>query len=183
MTRMPAFIVFLLATLTLDASWAQSHADFVAAVRNNSTAPSFVKIQITDLNTGATYTACVPASALRGAVHAEQGEPSSREGRRKVFDLIVTNTSHDFGFRTREVLDNFFERPKPEDIQEAGRLLDGTDLPIADFLKSEPAYAFYKINQARRSGRGAALACALIDRGYMPYSHSMNGSILILERR
>lgn len=183
MTRMPAFIVFLLATMTLDASWAQSHADFVAAVRNNSTAPSFVKIQVTDLNTGATYTTCTLANFLRGALHSETGEPYSREGRRRIFDLIVTNTSHDFGFRTRKALENLSDQPKPEDIQEAGRLLDGADLPMADFLVSEPAYAFYKKDQPFGSARDAALACALIDRGYMPYSHSMNGSILILERR
>lgn len=179
---MPAFIVFLLATLTLDASWAQSHADFVAAVKNRSTSPFFLKIQVTDLNTGSAYTTCVVASALSGAVHFEKREPYSQEGRQNVLNYILNNTSHDFSFFTREALDSFHDRPTLEEIQEAGRLLDETDLSIADFLESKRAYDFYK-SQSRGNDRAAALACALIERGYMPRSSSMNASIYVNARK
>lgn len=172
-------IVLLSAALETKASGAQLHTDFVAAVRNGSTGPYYVKIWVNDLSKGVTFSTCVTANLLRGAIHRELGLSYTEEDRRTAYEYIIARTDHNFSFGNQDAVDNFPPSPTSEDLSLAARLLNENGyISITNFLNSEAAYSFYKYG-SRHSQRASALACALIDKGYRPRSSSMNATVYV----
>ena len=85
----------------------QSKADFEAAIRNQSTAPSVVLITIIDDLTGRIRTDCTESPFLLGALQIERGIPTLTS--QNLIDLehvALENTSHVFHFSKKAALDN-----------------------------------------------------------------------------
>jgi hypothetical protein len=157
----------------------QPHADFVSASQNHSTSPSYIKVNVTDAQTGRTFVTCVTANLFMGAVHIEHGYPYTDRGVDSAEQLVASNTSHVFSFRNAKALANMPWHPSPRELSQAAELVARVPSDVLrSSLKKGELFAFY-MNHPRRREREAALACALIDQGHRPRAADISGQLYV----
>ena len=157
----------------------QAHDEFMRAMRTMSTSPHYVKISLVDATKGSTQDACVTANLLRGALHLETGFAHDRTGVAAIDASLAANHAHEFVFTNPAAFANLPSLPESQEIDEASQLVSGlAEADIAESLR-EGTLANFAGQGARQKGRLAALACALIDRGYRPRQADLTGSIIL----
>lgn len=157
----------------------QDHDAFVDAMRANSTAPHYVKIKLVDATKGSSRDTCVTANLLRGALHLETGAAHDSAGAADIDALLASNRAHEFAFTHPAAIANLPWPPQPQEMDEASRLVSGLAAPDIAKSLSEGALARFVGQGARQEERMAALACALIDRGYRPRRADLTGTIIL----
>jgi hypothetical protein len=84
----------------------QSHAQFLAAVDNPTSSPSYVLLTVVDGRNGEAKTGCTLAVFLLGAMHLERHLDYSDGSVREVRDLVVAQTDHRYVFSNAAALHN-----------------------------------------------------------------------------
>ena len=102
---------------------AQSQADFVAAVGRMSTAPNFVLITALDAGSGHSWTGCIAATMLVGAILRERGLPGTAEGIAAAQRIAAGSRDHRFVFRHANALANLGLDHLDASNEEACRLI------------------------------------------------------------
>jgi hypothetical protein len=160
--RLRVWVVCLAAILPIAAGAAepvQDQAHFESAIRNASTAPSFVLVTIVDDRTGEPRTGCVQAPFLLGAIHMEQDLPYDLPSIDRGLSIALSNPNHVFHFSKEKALDNVAFQYTQEEFEHARQLVRANGLTW--LLKAMQA-------QDKRLGdllSGSALACVLVENG------------------
>jgi hypothetical protein len=137
----------------------QDQAQYKAAVRNTSTAPSYVLVTIVDDRTGQARTGCVEANAVEGALHRELHLTHDDISVRAVQQRMLKNRDRVFHFSDPSALATVSFGYTAQDLQEARAFVKAHLDEIASHrLKAGEM-------QVRMQGSDA-FACALIEQGY-----------------
>ena len=105
----------------------QSDASFAAAIRNQSTAPSYVRIAEIDGNTGKSRQTCVAANLLMSANFRENGRGNDAEGQMTALHIAPTTRSHVFTFTRRTALGNI---PHDYSYDQLAQVRDGSQAVV-----------------------------------------------------
>ncbi len=76
----------------------QDQKQFVAALENDTTSPSFVLVVVIDETTNRPRTACIPANLLIGALTLEKGLAPSAEAEAGARKAAMASSTHVFKF-------------------------------------------------------------------------------------
>lgn len=153
----------------------QPQADFAAAMHNYSTAPPYVKIHVGRPH-GALSTNCVTVNLLHGAWAIEHGADDAAVER-----ITTASPDHVFRFANPAALANMPGPPSATELADAARLVAlETPATIEQSLEGGSLSRFYGPSNQEHQ-RMAALACALIDRGYRPYMGDYAGGVHIID--
>ncbi|HEY9009472.1 MAG TPA: hypothetical protein VIN06_00495 [Devosia sp.] len=145
----------------------QSDASFAAAIRNQSTAPSYVLITEIDGNTGKSRQACVTANLLMGAIYRENELADDAEGRMTALHIALTTPDHVFTFTRRDALENIPHAYSDDQLSEVRAALKSlSTAQLLDAARRETA--LNSINAMPHEARRDATACVLIERGLSP---------------
>ncbi len=171
--------VLLAASCARKDAGVQEHDAFMDAMRTTSTSPHYVKIRLVDAATGSSRDACVTSNLLRGALHLEAGLAHDRAGAAAIEASLAANRAHEFAFTRPAAFANLPRLPEPQEMDEASRIVSG--LARSDIAASlrQGALAGFVDQHARQTERRAALACALIERGYRPRQADLTGTIIL----
>jgi len=166
-----AFVLAALACLAVfgEAKAAQDQQHYEQALSQFSTSPSFVFVTIKNDMTGDSYTGCVSANLLTGAVFIELGgnlgpetdsvkRDASRALMLKAQETARKNTAHEFHFSNQAALSNIRLQYTEEDLAEARKAVDSLGLKVL----ASNAPERHSLGKLQRS---AALACAIIEKG------------------
>ena len=84
---------------------------FLAALENESTAPNYVLITVTDLKTNETKEICTEAPFIEGTMHRELNLGHDKESIKKVMEVLTQQKNLHFSFQNEKALKNisFFE--------------------------------------------------------------------------
>jgi hypothetical protein len=157
----------------------QQDSAFALAIGNESTSPSFVKIQIIDLIAKRQFTTCVTANLFLGALHIEQKLPYTESGKKAAEEFAISNSEHVFSFKSPAALQNMPLHPSPSELSEAQNLVAATNpTTLSKSLEGGSLHDYYA-DHSRRQEHMSALACALIDRGYKPVLADMTGTLYV----
>lgn len=162
---------------------AQDQEHYRHALADTSTSPYFVLVTIKDDASGASYTGCIPANFLKGALFRELGgdwgtppDPEKRQAAlallRKAGEIAAANTDHLFHFSNPAALDTVKLRYTESDLTEARKVV------LSAGVKS---LGLGPGSLDRRSlGKlqwNDALACAIIEQGASARKADMTGQI------
>jgi len=166
--------VFAIAVLTGlvicgGAKGAQDQEHYRRAITNNSTSPYFVLVTIKDDAADGSFTGCVSANFLKGAIYLELGgkwdSPGDDEKRkaelallRKAGEIALNSPDHEFHFSKPAALANIPKEYSEDELIEARKAVQFLGLKTLEGNGPE-----------RRSlgklERSTALACAIIEQG------------------
>ena len=157
----------------------QAHAAFEKAIKNRSTSPYFVKVKLIDASANQRLTSCVAANLLRGALHLEHGLPYNEAGTTAMETLATSNDGQEFSFRSPSALQNMPWHPSGSELAEAASMAASmSDETLRQSLEKGALRDFYTGHPRHRERMGA-VACALIDRGFVPRVADMTGSLYV----
>lgn len=165
-------LALLVAAVAADSSAPiQSQASFAAAVRNHSTAPSYVLITIVDDTTHRERSTCTTSNLLLGAIHLEHGLAYDKRGEEEAERLTLSNRDHLFHFSKPKALANI-----PFSFSEADRKAIRARLaPLSidelrsGFSGSGELHSIYRVTpREKHQAYRDATACVLIERGLSP---------------
>lgn len=156
----------------------QARADFQSALQDRSSSPYYVKIRLTDGLNGNEFDTCVTANLLMGAVHIEWNLPYSEEGSVAAERLAASRPTHSFSFNRPASLENMPWHPSPVELSAAAQLVASTPGSLHDALERGEFHRYYS-GHVRARHRMAALACALIDRGFRPRVAHRSGQLYV----
>ncbi len=145
----------------------QSDASFAAAIKNQSTAPSYVLITEIDGNTGKSRQTCVTANLFMGAIHLENELGYDTEDQMTALHVALTTPDHVFTFTKRAALGNiphYYTDEQLAQVRDALKPL--TEKQLRDATAREAALD--KLGALAHSARRDATACVLIERGLSP---------------
>lgn len=149
----------------------QSRASYEAAVRDQSTSPSWVLITLAGDGAQAHARRCTYGRFLIGAIMRESGANAS-----EALQLALANRDHVFRFSRQAALDNVPARYSESELADARATL-------APFSVSELRHAFSSLAgqpaPAKSKIARAALACALLERGLSPRTADLSGQIYV----
>ena len=145
----------------------QSDASFAAAIKNQSTAPSYVLITEIDGNTGESRQTCVTANLLMGAIQRENELGHDAEDRMTALHIALTTPDHIFKFTKRTALENIPHDYSDEQLAQVRDALKPlTERQLLDAQAREVALG--KLGPMAHDSRRDATACVLIERGLSP---------------
>lgn len=162
------FIIFSISALSEGDEYRpfQSQASFEAALRNTSTAPSYVLITVVDDRSGVERTGCTIANFLQGAIQLESGLDYDKVNR-----MILENKTHVFHFLKPKAIENVLFLYSQSDIQAVRKQL----IPLSisqlrdGFSGSGKLHALYQDKPGNlHAAYRDAVACVLIERGLSP---------------
>jgi hypothetical protein len=143
----------------------QSRESYEAAIRNDSTSPSYVLISIVRAYTGQAKSVCTTANFLLGAIHREFGLEYGPADVSKATKIALASHDHTFLFRQPVALANIPISYSGEDLAAARKFL----APIpTDELRIKFSSLFDKSRLPTDGYNRDAIACALIERGLSP---------------
>lgn len=171
--------VLLVASCARQESRVQDHGAFLDAMRTTSTSPHYVKIRLVDAANGVARDTCVTANLLRGALDRETGSPDDAAGEAAIDALLASNHTHEFTLTRPAAVANLPWHPEPSEMDEASRLVSGLAGPDIETSLQEGELARFAGQGTRQKERLAALACALIDRGYRPRQADLTAAIIL----
>ena len=154
---------------------------FASAIRDRSTSPYFVKIQVADSQANRKYTNCVTTNLFQGALHKEKGLPYDDRGVSAIERFAISNQGQIFHFKSPSALQNMPSPPTATELAEAQALaanLSGVGLTNS---AESGALRDYYVGHPRHHERMGAVACALIDRGLSPRLADITGSLYVEE--
>lgn len=137
----------------------QDQAHFGEAVESFSPAPYFVLVTVIDDTTQKSWTGCMPANLLKGAVHFEHGLDYDEAGVSQTREILLAAKDHVYHFSNPRALANIpMDAYGTDDLAQARAYLQahGTAFLLSD--------DWDKIDAANKLNR-TALACAIIERG------------------
>jgi len=137
----------------------QDQAHFREAVESFSPSPYFMLVTVIDDTTQKSWTGCVPASLLKGAVHFERGLDYDEAGISQTREILLAAQDHVYHFSNPRALANIpMNTYGPDDLAQARAYLHahGTAFLLSD--------DWDKIDAANKLNR-TALACAIIEHG------------------
>lgn len=139
----------------------QDQAHFEAAVRDASTAPFFVHATIVDDRSATSWTGCVLANFIKGAIHIERDLGYDDRSSDRAERILIESTDHVFHFSKAKALENIAMKTYTTgDLERARAYLHRRG---GAFLTA-PGWA--GINDANAKLNRTALACAIIERGF-----------------
>jgi hypothetical protein len=153
------FVPLMAAAGAAGAPFVQDQAHYEQAVSAMSTAPYFVLVTLVDDTKNKSWTGCVPANVVMGAIHIELGVGYDAPAIERVRTVMLTTNDRAFHFANPQALANLpMNTYTPADLDRARAYLraHGTQ-----FLLSSD---WDKIDAANKLNR-PALACAIIEKG------------------
>jgi hypothetical protein len=79
---------------------------FIVAIENESTAPNYVLVTVTNLNNNQTKEICTEAAFLNGAIHRELNIGYNEKSEKKVKGILIKQRDLHFSFKNKEALKN-----------------------------------------------------------------------------
>lgn len=153
----------------------QSSESYEAAIRNNSTSPSYVLIFVGGDEGGQTSSVCTTANFLLGAINREYGFGYGGTGLSKAADIAIKTRDRTFRFH-QPALDNIPLRYSSNDLDKARKYL-------AAFSASELTEKFSSLYGEKRLPMNEfsrdAIACVLIERGLSPKMADSSGQVYV----
>ena len=149
----------------------QSEASFEAAIRNHSTAPSYVLITVVEARSTVARSTCTTANFLLGALHREYDLEFDAAGQSRAEQLALEKGSHSFRFTRQQAIDNiplYFSDNDLAYIREKLQNLSTSQLREG-FSANGELHQLYRVGswEQHNAYRDAA-ACYLIERGLSP---------------
>lgn len=145
----------------------QSDASFAAAIRNQSTAPSYVLITEVDGNTGNSQQTCVTVNLFMGAIHRENELGYDAKDQMTAVQIAMTTPDHVFTFKKQTALQNiprYYSDDQLAQVRDALKPL--TDKNLLDAKARQTALG--KLGEIPHDALRDATACVLIERGLSP---------------
>ena len=161
----------------------QDKEHYEQAFANHSTSPSFVLVTIMDETTGSSFTGCIEANFVTGAIFRELGgnfdqtpDAAAREADRallrKAEESALRNSNHLFHFTNPNALANVQLSYTEDDLAQAREAVRSIGLkPLMDYQSPQRA----SLGKLQWS---AALACAIIEAGGSARRADVTGQIL-----
>src|SRR5258706_6038200 len=84
----------------------QAQASFAAAIKNHSTAPSYVLITVVDDRSKTQRSTCTTSNLFMGAIHFEHGLGYDKQGEAEAERIALTNRAHVFHFSKAKAIEN-----------------------------------------------------------------------------
>ena len=149
----------------------QDQAQYEAAIRNDSTAPSYVLVTIVDDRTGQARTGCTEANSVEGALRRDLHLPYNDISVHAVQKKILESRDHVFHFSDPGALAKVLFRYTAQDLEEARAFVKAHLDEIASHR--------LKAGQMPGGMQGSvAFACALIEQGYQAQRGDRNPIIV-----
>lgn len=157
----------------------QSQSSYEAAIRNQSTSPSYVLISVADDETGQQNPVCTTANFLLGAIHQEYGLGYGPADSSKAIEIALGNHQHTFRFHQKAAMDNIRPQYSKNELAAAQALLAplSTDALRAKFSSLDSKFRFPTDGYNRD-----AVACALVERGLSPRLSDLSGQVYIAQQ-
>ena len=157
----------------------QENSAFSKAIKDQSSSPYFIKIQVLDSTANRRFTTCVTSNLFQGALHIEQSLPYGDGGTSAVERFAISNQKNVFTFGSPAALQNMPWPPTAAELSEARDL--AANLSGEALISSAEGGELrdYYTGSLRYRERMAAVACALIDRGLAPRLADMTGSLYV----
>jgi hypothetical protein len=175
---LPRLFCILLACTTAAHAARQSDASFATAIKNQSTAPSYVLITEIDANTGKSRQTCVTANLFMGAIHREHELGFDTEDQMTALHIALTTPDHVFTFTKRTALENiphYYSDEQLALVRDALRPLSQNQLLDAKAREAALGKLGAMVHEARRD----ATACVLIERGLSPGTGDISDQIWV----
>jgi len=154
----------------------QSRTSYEAAIRNQSTSPSYVLISVADSETGQLKRFCTTANFLLGAIHHEYGLGYGPADVSKAMEIALGSQNHVFRFHEKAALNNIRATYSEDDLATAAALL----APLSTEELRTKFSSLYKASRLQTDGYGRdAVACILIGRGLSPKLSDISGQVYI----
>lgn len=154
----------------------QSSESFEAAIRNNSTSPSYVLIYTTDDEARQHKPTCTTATFLLGAIRREYALGYGTADVSKAAEIALASSGRIFHFQQRLALNNIVVKYSGSDLAAAREFL-------APFSKKELQTKFASVRGEHRLEIGGyardAIACALVERGLSPKLADRSGQVYV----
>jgi hypothetical protein len=147
----------------------QSQAQWEAAVRNETTNPSYVLVSIVNDHTKDKQTGCTLADFVKGALFHEMGLASNPASFEKVRQRMIASKDHVFHFSDMVSLSNVTFHYTPADLARARAA-------VADYQAAIQSGHPGKISDELM--HSDALACALVEQGYQVTNQDQTGLIM-----
>jgi hypothetical protein len=154
----------------------QSRESYEAAIRNNSTSPSYVLVSIINSEKGQMKPVCTTANFLLGAIHREYGLGYEAADSSKAAEIALKNQAHVFHFHQQAALDNIRVEYSENELSAARVLLASlsTGELRTTFSSLRPEIRLPIVGYAMD-----AIACALVERGLSPKLSDRSGQVHI----
>ncbi|HEY4416951.1 MAG TPA: hypothetical protein VGO57_14775 [Verrucomicrobiae bacterium] len=152
---------------------------FYKALKNSSTAPSYVLISIPDDASHTNRLVCIPAPFLLGAIHIENHLDYDDAGEQKAIMLALGQPCRFYCFTNAEAANNVQPRYDETVLSNIRRQLAGkTEAQLRNEMKPPdgPIYRIYSKNDAYRD----AVAHILLERG-ISVNHGDANSMLFMD--
>jgi hypothetical protein len=149
----------------------QSRASFEAAIRNDSTAPSYVLISVVDDRTESQRSICTTANLLLGAIHHEYALGYDKKGQSETERIALSSNTHVFRFAKQDALNNIPSSYSASDIARMSATLAPLSIEQlrAGLASHGNLHSLYQVEPlALHKANRDALACVLIERGLSP---------------
>ena len=154
----------------------QSADSYEAALRNNSTSPSYVQIFLANGDTAPVKPVCISANYLLGALRIEYGQGTQPADVSRYVEIALQSPGRAFRFHQQAALDNLVVRYSDRD-------LDAARAVLAPYSSAQLKERFSSLRDAHRQPTNGhprdAVACALIERGLSPKSADISGQIYV----
>lgn len=171
--------VLLAASGARQESRVQDHDAFLDAMRTTSTSPHYVKIRLVYASNGGARDTCVTANLLRGALDRETASTHDDAGEAAIDARLASNRAHVFTLTHPAAIANLPWHPEPSEMDEASGLVSGLAGADIETSLQKGELARFAGQGTRQKERLAALACALIDRGYRPRQADLSAAIIL----
>lgn len=148
-----------------------THAMFVHALENNSTAPDFALFTVIDDRGKTERLGCTDARFLMGALHMEFALPSDKDGQQRAHALAYNQSDRVFHFSNPDALDNVKPRYSINQLNSMRAAIAGR--PDSDVLDK----AFIQRLFSQDSSLRDALAHALLERGVNCFRGCIGGDL------
>ena len=154
----------------------QSADSYEAALRNNSTSPSYVQIFIANGDTAPLQPVCIGANYLLGALRLEYGSGTQPADFARYLEIALQSPGRAFRFHQQAALDNLVVRYSDQDLAAARAVL----APYSPAQLKEKFSSLLDAHLQPTNGHPRdAVACALIERGLSPRSADISGHIYL----
>jgi hypothetical protein len=146
---------------------------------SRTTSPPYVLITIVDGVSGEERTLCTTANHLLVAIHYEHGLAYDAESIRRANEIALANSSHRFTFSNPEARANIPVRYTAEELRQAKALYAPYGKDELQAILSAPLSRESPRQRIRSFLPGAALGCALLERGLLPYQADIGHAVYL----
>jgi hypothetical protein len=160
----------------------QSQSSFEAAIKNQSTSPSYVLITVVDDRSKSQRLTCTTSNLLMGAIHREYRLGYDEKGETEAERIALANRDHVFHFSKSKALKNIPISFSESDL----RVIRSKLAPLSieqlrsGFSSTGELHSIYQVTPWRRhQAYRDATACVLIERGLSPGLRDVSAQLWI----